>query len=190
VFRAQIGSDAGKRARWYAETQLANRMQGRRFTRNSLLNYPASSLADTDPNRTDILHEYFLPPARLEEFLQACRELIPPSGQDLLNVTLRYVGTDSNTVLTFSPSPRIGAVMLFSQRLRDADETSMQALTEKLIDRALKLGGSYYLPYRLHARPDQLRSAYPRFDAFAAKKREYDPKLLFRNLMWDRYFTG
>ncbi len=190
VFRAQIGSDAGKRARWYAETQLAKRMQGRRFTRNSLLNYPVSSLADSDPNRTDILHEYFLPPPRLEEFLQACRELIPPSGQDLLNVTLRYVGADNNTVLTFSPSPRIGAVMLFSQRLRDADETSMQALTEKLIDRALKLDGSYYLPYRLHARPDQLRAAYPRLDMFAAKKREYDPKLLFRNLMWDRYFAG
>lgn len=188
VFRAQIGSDAGKRARWFAEKQLAQRLAGRRFTRNSLLNYPVSSLADNDPNRTDILHEYFVPPARLEEFLHACRELIPGSGQDLLNVTLRYVDTDSVSVLSFAPAPRIGAVMLFSQRIR-GDDASMQSLTEKLIDRALNLGGSYYLPYRLHARRDQMRTAYPRMAEFAARKRHYDPKFVFRNLLWDRYFA-
>jgi FAD/FMN-containing dehydrogenase len=189
VYRAQIGSDAGKRARWFAEKQLAQRMKGSRFTRNSLLSYPVSALAGNDQNRTDILHEYFVPPSRLEEFLQACRELIPRSGQDLLNVTLRYVETDSTSVLSFAPGPRIGAVMSFSQRMRDADERSMEELTDKLIDRALTLGGSYYLPYRLHARRDQMRTAYPRMEEFAARKRHYDPKLMFRNLLWDRYFA-
>jgi FAD/FMN-containing dehydrogenase len=189
VFRAQVGSDAGKRTRWFAEKQLAQRMTGRRFTRNSLLSYPVSALAGNDPNRTDILHEYFVPPARLEEFLQACRELIPASGQDLLNVTLRYVDTDNTSVLSFATGPRIGAVMLFSQRMRDADEHSMQELTGKLVDRALNIGGSYYLPYRLHARKDQMRTAYPRMEEFAAKKRHYDPKLLFRNMLWDRYLA-
>lgn len=189
VFRAQIGSDGGKRTRWFAEKQLAQRLAGRRFTRNSLLNYPVASLAGNDPNRTDILHEYFLPPSRLEDFLQACREQIPGSGQDLLNVTLRYVDADTTSVMSFARGPRIGAVMLFSQRLGDVDERPMQELTGKLIDRALNLGGSYYLPYRLHARKDQMRTAYPRMEEFAAKKRHYDPKLLFRNALWDRYFV-
>lgn len=188
VYRAQIGSDAGKRARWFAEKQLAQRMAGRRFTRNSLLSYPVSALAGNDPNRTDILHEYFLPPARLEEFLQTCRELIPGSGQELLNITLRYVDTDTSSMMTFAPAPRIGAVMSFSQRMREMDERSMQELTGKLIDRVLNLGGSYYLPYRLHARRDQLRTAYPRMEEFAARKRHYDAGLRFRNLFWDRYF--
>jgi hypothetical protein len=53
----------------------------------------------------------------------------------------------------------------------------------------LAIGGSFYLPYRLHARGDQLRKAYPRLDAFIAKKREYDPQLRFRNLMWDKYLA-
>lgn len=189
MFRAQIGSEAGKRTRWYAEKQLAERMKGQPFTRNSLLSYPISALAGNDPNRTDILHEYFLSPARLEEFFQACRELIPGSGQDLLNVTLRYVDTDKTSALSFAAEPRVGAVMLFSQQMRDADEHSMWMLTEKLIDRVLKLGGSFYLPYRLHARKDQVRAAYPRVEEFVAKKREYDPKLVFRNLMWDQYFA-
>lgn len=104
-------------------------------------------------------------------------------------MTLRYVEPDKTTVMSFAPGPRIGAVMLFSQRMREQDDRSMQILTERLIDRVLNLGGSFYLPYRLHARVDQLRSAYPRMEEFAAKKRQYDPKHLFGNLMWDRYFA-
>ena len=50
----------------------------------------------------------------------------------------------------------------------------MAALTERLIGAVLAIGGSFYLPYRLHARGDQLRKAYPRLDGFIAGKREYD----------------
>ena len=53
----------------------------------------------------------------------------------------------------------------------------------------LALGGSYYLPYRLHARGDQLRRAYPRIEEFIAKKQQYDPHLRFRNLMWEKYLA-
>ena len=55
-------------------------------------------------------------------------------------------------------------------------------MTEALIDRVLALGCSYYLPYRLQARGDQLRKAYPRIDEFIQKKRSYDPQLRFRNM--------
>ena len=77
------------------------------------MNYPVSVLAGTDAQRTDILHEYFVPPERFGDFLAACREIIPPSRQDLLNVTLRYVDADLASVLSFAPAPRIAAVMLF-----------------------------------------------------------------------------
>jgi FAD/FMN-containing dehydrogenase len=73
--------------------------------------------------------------------------------------------------------------------MTDEGERSMQAMTERLIDRVLALGGSYYLPYRLHARADQLRAAYPRIEEFVAKKRSYDPQLRFRNMMWETYFA-
>ena len=48
-------------------------------------------------------------------------------------------------------------------------------------------GGSYYLPYRPHARPDQFHRAYPRAAQFAARKRELDPGLVLRNALWDNY---
>ena len=53
---------------------------------------------------------------------------------------------------------------------------------------ALDAGGSFYLPYRLHARRDQVARAYPRLEEFRDRKHRYDPGLLFRNLMWSHYF--
>jgi hypothetical protein len=79
--------------------------------------------------------------------------------------------------------------MLFSQRMTQADEEDMMAMTRRLIDAALDAGGSFYLPYRLHARRDQVARAYPRLDEVADRKRHHDPRLLFQNAMWHRYLA-
>jgi FAD/FMN-containing dehydrogenase len=189
VFRAQIGSDAAKRARWYAETVAGPRTSSGIASRNRLLNEPVANLAGRDRSRTDILHEYFVPPEGLEPFLAVCRRAIPASGQDLLNITLRYVQEDRSSVLAYARGTRVAAVMLFSQRMTRSDEEEMAAMTERLIDAALDAGGSFYLPYRLHARPEQVARAYPRLGEFVARKRQHDPALLFRNAMWDRYLA-
>jgi FAD/FMN-containing dehydrogenase len=65
----------------------------------------------------------------------------------------------------------------------------MARMTEALIDKTLALGGSYYLPYRLHARQDQFEKAYPGIRPFVAKKRAMDPGNLFRHAMWDKYMA-
>jgi hypothetical protein len=189
IFRAQLGSDRGKQARWIAETGLMPRLGRIGVTRNTLLDSPVAALADRNSSRTDILHEYFVPPDRLAAFLADCREIIPAHRQDLLNVTLRYVEADGASVLAYAPQRRIAAVMLFVQQRTQEAEADMRAMTVKLIDRVLAQGGSYYLPYRLHARVDQLRAAYPRLDEFVAAKRRYDPQLRFRNALWDQYLA-
>jgi len=189
VFRAQIGSERGKRARWMAETRLMPKVGQVALTRNTLLNEPVAALADRDLSRTDILHEYFVAPDRLNDFLAACREIIPAHRQDLLNVTLRYVDADSSSMLTYAPQPRIAAVMLFVQKRTAEADDDMRAMTVKLIDRTLAIGGSYYLPYRLHATRQQMRAAYPRLDEFVIAKRRTDPQLRFRNALWDMYLA-
>ena len=158
-------------------------------TRNSLMNEPVVTLDDRDPFRTDILHEYFVPPARFGAFVAACRDVIPASFQQLLNITLRYVDADRDSVLAYAPEPRIAAVMLFSQEKTVRGEADMARMTHALIERVLDLGGTYYLPYRPHASLDQLTRAYPRATAFVAKKRVVDPGLLFRNQLWDGYLA-
>ena len=158
-------------------------------TRNSLMNEPVITLDDRDPSRTDILHEYFVAPARFAEFVKACKDVIPASFQQLLNITLRYVNTDRDSVLAYATEPRLAAVMLFSQEHTVRGEEDMARMTRALIDRVLDIGGTYYLPYRLHASLEQLSRGYPRAVAFAARKREVDKGLLFRNHLWDTYLA-
>jgi FAD/FMN-containing dehydrogenase len=188
LFRSQVESDRAKRFRWWTESDLGPRLAGD-ATRNSLMNEPVITLDDRDPRRTDILHEYFVSPDRFADFVTACQAVIPGSYQQLLNITLRYVNTDSDSVLAYAPEPRIAAVLLFSQEKTARGEADMARMTHALIDRVLEIGGTYYLPYRPHASLDQLSRGYPRAAEFAARKRVVDPELLFRNQIWDRYFS-
>ena len=189
IFRSQLGSDRGKSLRWFVEREIGPRIGGGAATRNSLINEPVITLDDGDPTRTDILHEYFVAPDRFAEFIAACQDVIPSSFQELLNITLRYVDTDPDSVLTYATEPRIAAVMLFSQEMSVRGEADMARMTEALIERTLAIGGTYYLPYRLHATDSQFRRGYGRAEEFASRKRAIDPDLVFRNFLWDRYLA-
>jgi FAD/FMN-containing dehydrogenase len=189
IYRAQIGSETAKQARWFAETRAAPKVGSGVATRNTLMNEPVANLAGRDTARTDILHEYFVPPDRFDEFIAACQDIIPRSGIEFLNVTLRYVAADAESVLAFAPTRRIAAVMSFSQEMRPEAEVAMRRMTEALIGRVVAVGGSFYLPYRLHARRDQVAETYANVARFVERKRHYDPQLLFRNAMWQEYFA-
>jgi FAD/FMN-containing dehydrogenase len=187
VFRAQIGSDAGKRARWEAE-KAAGELGARAFcSRNQLLDEGAAVYGEDAADRTDILAEYFVPGDRLETFLERARAVIPGHHVDLLNVTVRDVLPDRETVLSYARRRVLGLVMLFNQpRTEDADRR-LEAMTRELIDAAIASDGTYYLPYRLHASPQQFAAAYPRAAHFFERKRHYDPGELFQNRFYTRY---
>jgi FAD/FMN-containing dehydrogenase len=187
IFRAQPGNEWVKRRRWGIETGLGAMLAGA-TSRSSLMNEPVITLDDRDPSRTDILHEYFVPPARFGDFLTAARAIIPGSYQELLNITLRWVERDADAILSYAPDgPRIAAVLLFSQEMTARAEADMARLTAEMIEAVLAIGGSYYLPYRPHATTDQFLRAYPRTVDFLRVKLTADPDLRLRNALWDRY---
>lgn len=187
VFRTQLMNEPMKDLRWWFEASLGPRIGAGAVTRNSLINEPVATLDDGDPTRTDILHEYFVPPDRFAEFVTACQQVIPASYQEMMNITLRYVRADEESVLSYAPGPRIACVMLFSQEMTMRAETDHARMTRELIERVLDLGGTYYLPYRPHARTEHLLQGYPNVREFVARKREVDPDLIFRNGFWDTY---
>lgn len=187
VYRAQVEREWGKSLRWFMEKTAGPALSSGISTRNSLMNEPVLNLANRDYRRTDILHEYFVAPDQFGAFIEGCRRIIPKASTEFLNVTLRHVKRDANSLLSYATTDRIAAVMSFSQKNNPNGETDMIATTEALIDMVGSLGGSYYLPYRLHARPNQFLSIYPGARLFAARKRQIDPKLLFRNTFWDAY---
>ena len=190
IYRSQLGNERLKRFRWWTETGLLPKIGQGAVTRNSLINEPVVTLDDRDPFRTDILHEYFVSPDKFSDFLDLCRTVIPASYQEFLNITLRYVDTDKQSILAYAPVPRIAAVMSFSQEMTQRAEADMKRMTEALIEGVIGIRGTYYLPYRPHATIDQISRAYPRLNEFVQLKREIDPKLTFRNALWDKYMKG
>ncbi len=187
IFRGSVDSDYGKKLRWAAERDLQPRLQNAVVSRNQLLNEPATLLANRSQDSTDILHEYFVPRNRFNEFVARLRENIPKSGADLLNVTVRDVREDHDALLRYADCDMASLVMLFNQPRTPEGDKRMQKLTGELIDAALALGGRYYLPYRLHATREQFERAYPQARRFFDLKRRYDPDELFQNDFYVKY---
>jgi FAD/FMN-containing dehydrogenase len=187
VYRAQIGSDAGKEVRWKAERQLGERFSNAYVSRNQLLNEEAEIYQDRNEDRADILHEYFIPPHRVEGFLAKARKIIPQHEGDLLNVTVRNVHEDTDTFLRYADRDLFAFVMLFNQARTPNADSRMEAMTRELIDAALEADGRYYLPYRLHATNEQFAKAYPQAAEFFRLKRQYDPEEIFQNQFYLKY---
>jgi FAD/FMN-containing dehydrogenase len=156
-------------------------------SRNSILNEPSAVFANRTEDTTDILHEYFVPQARLWDFVAHAQEIIERAPGNLLNVTVRDVRSDSRSVLAYAHADAFGLVMSFLQERNATGEERMQRMTRELVDVAIATGGSFYLPYRLHATNEQLRRAYPDWNAAMQAKDRYDPKHIFQNGLYETY---
>lgn len=178
----------GKQLRWDLEQLFTRAQEGQAFSRNQIMNESPAQYLNRRAGQTDILHEYFIPARHYDLFRLALRRRLPQHPQaDLLNVTLRNVYADADSFLPYAREEVFGFVLFFNQARTPAAEADMAALTQELIDEAARLDGTYYLPYRLHATPAQLRRAYPHFDDFLRLKRHYDPQNVFQNQFYRHY---
>ena len=106
---------------------------------------------------------------------------------DLLNITLRNVKKDEDSYLKYANEEVFGFVLFFNQARDESSELEMKYLTQSLIDKAISLRGTYYLPYRLHATREQLLKAYPQAGDFFLLKRIYDSAEIFKNRFYEMY---
>jgi FAD/FMN-containing dehydrogenase len=189
----------GRRVRWGLEKHLEPRLHAC-LSRNQAMTPPDGCLVSRNQemydsmryleNRlrdTDILQEYFIPYDRMGAFVDGLRSVVLRDGANLLNVTIRVVHQDHVTALPYAKQDMFGLVLYFNQGFDEAESLTLERTTRDLIDVALSLGGTYYLPYQLFYAPGQLRRAYPEVDRFFAAKRRYDPIGLFSNKLYEKY---
>jgi FAD/FMN-containing dehydrogenase len=136
---------------------------------------------------TYLLQEYFVPVAHFATFARKMASVLRAHDVQALNVSIRHAPADTTSLLRWAPQDVFCFVLYHKQRIWDRSEHTAGRWTRALIDTALSLGGRHYLPYRLHATPEQFLRAYPEVEAFAAIKRRLDPGNRFRNLLWDHY---
>jgi len=136
---------------------------------------------------TYVLQEYFIPVGNFRPFAQRMATILRRYRTGALNVSIRHAPADTTSLLAWAPVEVFCFVLYYKQRVTESASRAVEGWTREMVDAALHNGGRYYLPYRLHATPDQFKRAYPEAVAFAAFKKRVDPRNRLRNLLWDRY---
>jgi FAD/FMN-containing dehydrogenase len=156
--------------------------------RNYEASYDAAELEPASREKsTYVLQEYFVPVDRFDEFVKRMREIFKSHNANVLNVSIRYSRKDPGSLLAWARSEVFAFVIYYKQETSEAARAEVGVWTRELIDAALDQEGSYYLPYQLHATPEQFHRAYPRWPEFLALKHKFDPTNKFRNEFLDKY---
>jgi FAD/FMN-containing dehydrogenase len=157
--------------------------------RNYEASYDVGQLEPSSRTRsTYVLQEYFVPVERFDDFVPELRRIFQSHHVNVLNVSIRHARRDPGAVLAWAREECFAFVVYYKQGVDEGARREVGAWTRELIDAALKVGGTYYLPYQIHATDEQFHRAYPRAEEFFALKRRYDPDYRFRNRLWDRYY--
>ena len=157
-------------------------------------NFEASyDVAELEPasrkHTTYVLQEYFVPVAKFDEFVPKMAEILQRHRVNALNVSVRHAQGDAGALMAWARGETFAFVLYYKQRTRDNAKNRVGVWTRELIDAALSVGGSYYLPYQPHATAEQFHAAYPRARDMFALKGRLDPAFRFRNVLWDTYYA-
>jgi FAD/FMN-containing dehydrogenase len=188
------------RLKWLAEKYVEPRMesctvprtqamgQGEAclLSRNEPMHDSVPYLRNNLPADTDILQEYFIPREQFVPFVDGLRRIVRENRTNLLNASVRVVHREDN-FLTYAPTDVFAVVLYVNQPTTDAGHQAMGKQTRETIDLALRVNGTFFLPYQLHATPEQLERAYPMLGELFAAKRRYDPQAILTNTFYERY---
>lgn len=159
--------------------------------RNYEASYDVATLEPTSrETSTYVLQEYFVPVEKLDEFVPRMAKTLRRHNVNALNVSIRHANQDPGTLLAWARTEVFAFVLYYKQGTTEADRRAVGIWTRELVDDALSVGGTYYLPYQIHATPQQFHAAYPNAGKFFALKKRLDPTNKFRNKLWDAYYTN
>jgi len=159
--------------------------------RNYLASHDAYGLEPASrTHATYALQEYFVPTDRFDAFVPAMAHILNAHHANVLNIAIRHTRADHETLLAWAKTDVYSFVLYYEQGTSQAARDGVDQWTRELVDAALAQGGSFYLPYQIHATRDQFLAAYPRAGDYFAVKRRVDPTYKFRNRLWEAYYAG
>lgn len=159
--------------------------------RNYEASYNAAELEPTSREKsTYVLQEYFVPTGRLETFVPKMARVFDEYDVNVINVSIRHAHADTLTTLAWAPHEVFCFVIYYKQETTEEAKEKVGLWTRKLIDAALAEGGSYYLPYQLHATNEQFLRAYPGAAKSFQLKNKLDSTFKFSNRFWEKYYEA
>ncbi|QKF94645.1 FAD/FMN-containing dehydrogenase with methyltransferase domain [Fadolivirus algeromassiliense] len=169
------------------------------ITTNDFLYESATPLARLyspliDVNKTHILQEYFIPNIgdNFVTWMHYLRSVFIDNrnninGIDLLNITIRYVLQDQDSYLKYANKNMYAFVFYYRIECTKQADNKLKYIHNLLVNKALELSGTFYLPYRHHYSYQQLELTYPNIKQFILLKKKYDSDEMFSNLWYQNY---
>lgn len=123
----------------------------------------------------------------LEPFMADVREYVKRDQVEIINGAICLIEQDHESFLPWAKKPY--ACATFNVHIEHSTRGSIRAgdAFRRLINIAIKHGGSYYLTYHRHALRQQIDVCYPRFREFLLLKRKYDKEEVFQS-DWYRHY--
>jgi len=174
----------------YMRKQLENIITARpkETHRNREIGVPVATLGSwTQILSSNILQEYFIPLEQFDTFCDRLRDLYHTFQMNILNVSVRYVSADTESLLTYAPQDCCSIVLYMNVTWYPGMMSFLRRWTQACIDAALGCTGTYYLPYHLLATQSQFHSAYPQWKHVRDIKQIYDPDHVFSNSLIETY---
>jgi FAD/FMN-containing dehydrogenase len=134
-----------------------------------------------------MITEVYVPRGDVTEFVQTIAQQARDHQFDVIYGTMRLIKRDDESFLAWAKKDY--ACIIFNLRVEHNEEGIDKAKKDfqRIIDAALKLGGSYFLTYHRWARKDQVLEAYPQFPEFLKLKLKYDSQERFQS-EWYRFY--
>ncbi|MFC4411628.1 FAD-binding protein [Chungangia koreensis] len=180
-------SDSKKNLLWELQEKLYVGQDGNYITRNNAMRGASKFMEYENPNKTEILQEYFVPVDGFTNYIDDLRGVLEEEELNLLNITVRYVNEDEEAVMSYAKEDMFALVLLINQGKSKSEIEKTGNVIQKMIDVTLKHDGSYYLPYYPYPTQEQMDEAYPRNSEFFQLKKHFDPNEVFMNLFYKEY---
>jgi FAD/FMN-containing dehydrogenase len=136
---------------------------------------------------SEMITELYVPRQELPRFMAEVAADFRRHATQVIYGTVRLIERDSESFLAWAHQPWVCIIFNLHVDHTPAGIASATTAFRRLIDRALALGGSFYLTYHRWATRDQVDTAYPQFPAFLVEKRQQDPGERFQS-DWYRHY--
>ncbi len=143
-----------------------------------------------DPRRgTEMITEVYVPRENFVPLLAQVRKDFLQHNVDMTYGTIRFIEADTESFLAWAKEPSVCIVC--NLHVPHTAEGKRKAVEDfrRIIDRAIRFGGRYFLTYHRWATRKQLQTCYPQFVDFLRLKKQYDPRERFQS-DWYRHYKA
>ncbi|CAF3206928.1 unnamed protein product [Rotaria socialis] len=141
----------------------------------------------SEEQATEIITEIYVPRLELPSFLAEVRDDFRANKVNMVYGTIRLIVQDEESFLGWAKQSYACIIFNINTVHTPAGLEHSANAFRRLIDMAIKRGGSYYLTYHTYATRVQVETCYPQFAEFIRLKRLYDPEERFQS-NWYRHY--